>query len=301
MSTDSMFPDLPAITIQELQHCDSQRDHVPIYFKWFQHLGMICATVVAISRKSPAWRSISTLHYAVLVGLLNRCSRLMVSILALASHASHGESIRILGRCLAETAVKIEWICQEDTKDRIERYLEDGLWGESRLRRAIEKEISQREGRILHIEQRLLNQIREIEASTALPPSVTADPRRLHNFASMCSDLGLPDVLYPTVQHMGSHAVHGTWPDLLENCLVRRDSGELEPRVGQLPPEGAQFAGTTRLVARAISAFATHMSTDERATAIIQNRVAIVDNAIVSLMRRACGKDFEIVNGDGID
>src|SRR6266480_119580 len=71
-----------------------------------------CTPVAAhIQRSTLAFRHIPSQHYHVLVGLLNRCARLMLSNIALSHEGKFGETTAIIDRCIFETAVKLTWLC----------------------------------------------------------------------------------------------------------------------------------------------------------------------------------------------
>ena len=58
--------------------------------------------------------------------------------------------------------------------------------------------------------------------------------------ASMCKDLGYSGLGYVVLQRLGSHAVHGTWPDLLFHYHAEED-GSFTLHDNTVPPDQNSF------------------------------------------------------------
>jgi hypothetical protein len=72
MNEDFEIPQPPKITEEQLAHCREVGDYCPIMFEWYKYVGELCNFYASRRGDSPAIREIPPLHYAVLVGLLNR-------------------------------------------------------------------------------------------------------------------------------------------------------------------------------------------------------------------------------------
>ncbi|MCK4415400.1 MAG: hypothetical protein KAY32_17835 [Candidatus Eisenbacteria sp.] len=288
----TLFPDLPQFTEQDWQKCEGWGSYVPMLFDWYRHTGQVCATVAGLSQTSPVFMSILAVHYAILVGMLVRCSRLMLSVVALSSRDEFAETTRLIDRCIAETAITIHWLCASRDPDRFSLYLEDSVRSEAKLKNLILGRIWSREGIRFPIEERLLRQIDEVAESTQLSGNALANPRRLPSFAQRCRDLRLPEEVYCVGYRLGSAAVHGSWVDLLEHYLVREESGDSSVKGTKNRPDETQFVATTKLVLGALAAFIQYMTDDKAAMGIVLRRLRLILDAVNEIMKRSWGGDF---------
>jgi hypothetical protein len=76
---DRLLPKQPAFPAELVEECRRTKDFRPILFEWYKYVGSLCNMVACLDLGSPAFRPLPSIHYAVLIGLLNRCSRLMVA------------------------------------------------------------------------------------------------------------------------------------------------------------------------------------------------------------------------------
>jgi hypothetical protein len=102
----SLVPDPPAFTDDEIRHCRETGDFRPILFEWYKFVGCLAILLAHIQRGSLAFRPITAGHYHVLIGLLHRCARLMLSNVALSHEGRFGETTAIVDRCIFESAIK---------------------------------------------------------------------------------------------------------------------------------------------------------------------------------------------------
>ncbi|MBA7468728.1 hypothetical protein ES707_03981 [subsurface metagenome] len=110
------------------------KDFMPILFEWYKYIGGICNILASISRDSPAIRKMPALNYAILTGLLNRCSRLMLSNIRLSVTKKYGETIMLLDRSIYESAVTVQWLCYKDSDDCFQRYLAEGIKSDLKIK-----------------------------------------------------------------------------------------------------------------------------------------------------------------------
>jgi len=193
---------------------------MPFAFEWAKYIGLLCNLIASIDPESPGVKDKKKLHLAILQGLLNRCSRLMLSILHLASANKFDETIRIITRCVTETAIKIRWLVEFEHEKSFERYLKDSLDVDLELKNLIEQNISKRSNQSLVIENRMLTSIKESFDYAQFSEEDLEKYKKLPSFKQICFDIRLSNQDYMTVQRMGSQAVHGAWSDLLANYMT---------------------------------------------------------------------------------
>ncbi len=228
MPEETKIPDPPIITEEDLNKCRKSGDFCPILFEWYKYVGSLCNFYSCIQQDSPAIRSIPPIQYYILVGLLNRCSRLMLSNVALSHEGLFGETTNIIDRCIAESAIKIAWLCHHRKDDYFNRYLSEGLKTELEFKKLIEKAIDDR-GKPIKIEERMLKSIRNHISSSGLSKAEIETAKKLPDMAAMIDSLGHDRLMYIVIQRMGSHHVHGTWPSLRLHYL-EEENGILHPR-----------------------------------------------------------------------
>jgi len=214
---------------------------MPMLFEWYKYIIVICNILASVSRHSPAVKKMPALHYAILTGLLNRCSRLMLSNVRLAATKKYGETIVLLDRSIIESAVTVQWLCHKDNDASFQRYLADGIKSDLKLRDRIQQNIAQRGGDALVIESRMMASIQECIKSTKLTEALIHETKALPDLWSMCRDCGLREEFYIGTQRMGSHAVHGTWTSLSSHYLRKNKRGDYYLRDHDVRPHENQF------------------------------------------------------------
>ena len=134
--------------------------------------------------------------------------------------------------------------------------------------------------RVLHLSQ--LSALEVVEA------------KKLPDLASMVRDLGIPDFYYLAIQRMGSHAVHGTWTDLL-SCYLTDENGQLRPRDHDVDTEDVQFLALARFVLLAMISFLLYITQDKWDIEPLMRHLAIVDQNLESLQAEAWSEDYVIL------
>lgn len=281
----------PTFSDELIEQCTQSGDFRPILFEWYKFVGIFCNQISCISPESPAFEKIPSVHFAVLIGLLNRCSRLMLANTRMSSTRKYGETTRLLDRSISESAIKVQWLCYPNNSDRFVRYLADGLKKDLKLKEQIEHNIQNRNGSILVIEQRMLDSIEKCLSLSGLSEQDVNNAKKLPDFASMCKDLEYGDILYTSIQRMGSHAVHGTWSELVFNYLTHEDQ-RFYPRDHDVDTQDAQFVIVIHLVLDAIESFLRHVISDVSERSEIIATLHEVDEKITEIQHLAWDADF---------
>ena len=291
-NSPSKIPTFPDDLVEQCQQSGAFR---PILFDWNKSVRIFCNQISCISPDSPAFRKIPSVHFAVLIGLLNRCSRLMLANTRLSSTSKYGETTRLLDRSISESAIKVQWLCRKNNSDRFVRYLADGLKKDLIFKKQIEQNINSRNGSVLVIEQRMLDSIQNCLNLSGLSEEDVNNAQNLHDFASMCKDLKYGDVLYTSIQRMGSHAVHGTWSDLVFNYL-KYDEERFYPRDHEINTQDAQYIIVIHLVIDAIEAFLRYAILDVPERSEIIDVLHEADEKIREIQHLAWASDFSVKN-----
>jgi len=241
ISPEDKFPQIPTFSEELWDRCRKEEDFRPILFEWYKYVGLLCNTLASISLDSPAIREIPALNYAILTGLLNRCSRLMAANIRLAVTKKYGETIMLLDRSIYESVVIVRWLCYKDSEESFQRFLADGTKSDLKLKEHIQQSITDHGGKVLVIENSMLSSIQECIESTGLSEEQILITNGLPDLFSMCRDVGLSERYYIGTQRMGSHAIHGSWTSLRSHYLRQDVDGKYHLRDHDVPPHENQL------------------------------------------------------------
>jgi hypothetical protein len=288
------LPELPIPSEADLAHCRGSGDYCPILFEWYKYVGLLCNSCSRIQQQSTALKDIPEINYYVLIGLLNRCSRLMLGNVALSHEGLFGETTSIIDRCICESAIKISWLSQKGDEESFTRYLAHGLKTELEFKEKIQGNIQQRGGRPLVIEDRMLASIENHIASSGLSEEQVVAARKFPDLASMIDTLGMDRLLYIVTQRIGSHHVHGTWPSLRFHYLEEADD-KLVPRDHDCPTHVNQYVFVPLLVLNAIEDFFTFVCGDDATIDAFNDLLESIRTEIQRVNNEVIGTDLETV------
>ncbi|HJW33186.1 MAG TPA: DUF5677 domain-containing protein [Holophagaceae bacterium] len=198
---------------------------------------------------------IPRMHFTICIGLLNRCSRLMLANTRLSHEGLYGETTGIVDRSIFESAVKVSWLCLKGDAESFDRYLADGLKTELELKDQIITAIEKRNGVTLNIEQRMLASIDSHIQDSGLSEGQIREAKKLPDLATMLDNLGEARLMYVVGQKMGSHHVHGTWPSLKFHYLDKSPEGVWSPRDHNCSTHQNQYVHVSLAVLSAMKSF----------------------------------------------
>jgi hypothetical protein len=249
------LPSPPPISESEWDDACRTKNFNPILFEMYKHVGIIGVTCIQLQPDSPDIRDLPPRHWALLISLLNRCCRLILSNIALSHDGLHAETLRILERCITESAINVLWLCRKDDPGLYDRFLADGTKNDLEMRNLIQQNIHERQGRSLVIEERMLRSIDRLVRSTGLTSEEIENTPRLPNFKQRLEALEFDEQHYLVFQKMGSHSIHGTWPDLLKYYLEWDEDKRFAPSDHDARPHENQYIFICFLVLNAIRCF----------------------------------------------
>lgn len=292
MADQFEFPPLPKIKPKDLKWCRNNGDYTGVLFEWYKYVGVVCNLIACIHRSSPAIKAMEPIHYHVLVGLLNRCSRLILANVTLSRKGTFGETTSIVDRCIAESAIKVVWLCSEPSPERFTRLIADGLKTELEFEAKIRAIIEDRSGKVLRIEERMLRSIENHIKSSTLSRDTIAAAQRIPDMASMIEAIGGDRLMYVIVEKIGSHHIHGTWPSLIFHYL-RDHEGELTPRDHDCPTHMNQYLFGSMLVLMALRVFIACVAVSQDCALFVTDRLNLIEGEIQRINNLALGSDFE--------
>jgi len=293
------LPQKPTFPAELWDKCRKDKDFMPILFEWYKHVGVMCNILASVSRSSPAIRKMPALHYAILTGLLNRCSRIMLSNVRLSVMNKYGETTRLLDRSIIESAVIVQWLCHEDSDDCFQRYLADGIKSDLKLKDHIKQNIAGRGGDALVIENGMLSSIQECIDSTELSEEQIRQMKPLPDLWSMCRDIGLSERFYIGTQRMGSHEVHGTWTSLRSHYLRQDEHGEYYLRDHNVRPHENQFIAIPIVILETLNRFMEYVVPDATDREPTETILAETTAEMGKLASEIVSPDFEFDPNSG--
>ena len=293
MITDLPFVEKPTFSAELWAICHKDKDFMPILFEWYKYIGGTCNIIASISRFSPAIRKMPAINYAILTGLLNRCSRLMLSVLRLSVTKKYGETIVLLDRSIYESAVTVQWLCCKGSDDCFNRYLAGSLKSDLKLKDHIQRNIEKRGGNIFVIEKGMVASIQKYIESTKLSEEQIRQIKPLPDLWSMCRDIGLSETFYIGTQRMGSHEVHGTWTALRGHYLKQAEDGEYSLRDHDVRPHENQFMVIPLVILDTLKKFIEYAVPDPEDRESIELILADTNKEILKLTREIVSPDFE--------
>ena len=294
MKEENKIPEPPVITDEEIDKCRETGDYCPVLFEWYKYVGVLCNFYACIRLDSPAIRSIPSIQYYILVGLLNRCSRLMLANVALSHEGLFGETTNIIDRCITESATKITWLFHHMKDDYFNRLLSDGLKTELEFKKWIQTAIDKR-GEPINIESRMLNSIYNHINSSGLSESEIEKSNKLPDMAAMLDSLGHDRLMYIVLQKMGSHHIHGTWPSLRLHYLEEED-GNLLPRDHDCETHVNQYMFVPIMILRAMCSFIDFICDDADDKEAFQQAPKAIMEEIMKINEEVIGVDFELMS-----
>jgi len=283
----------PTFPAEVWDKCRKDNDFMPILFEWYKYIARICNILASVSRHSPAIRRMPALHYAILTGLLNRCSRLMLSNVRLSVTNKYGETTRLLDRSIIESAVIVQWLCHKDSDDCFQRYLAWSIKSDLRLKDHIQQSIAERGGDTFVIENRMLSSIHECIDSTGLSEKQVRQMKSLPDLWSMCRDVGLSEKFYIGTQRMGSHEVHGTWTSLRSNYLRQDEHGEYHLRDHDVRPHENQFMVVPLVILETLKRFFEYVVPNPTDREPVKSILVEATAEIEKLIHEIVSPDFE--------
>jgi hypothetical protein len=164
-------------------------------------------------------------------GFLVRIAKFMLAVVQLCAGHERGEVILALNRSILESVANLRFLVLKNEERFYDQFVKFSLGPERELYDLVLKNVKDRGGKQLVIEKQILASINRIcNASGVKIEEVNSKQGDWGGgLRNRLEALGNPDA-YVLQQRMPSHAVHGTWVDLLLHHLqVRNDGFEPNP------------------------------------------------------------------------
>ena len=218
-----------------LEDCRAKGQFGSLVFELYREAGGLISSISASYLGNAGDTVRFDRNQAICVGLLVRISKLMLSVVKLSSDIEHGETVEALNRCIIESSVNLKYLLLKDCDEVYDQFVKNGLRAERELHDIIHQNIECRGRKQLAIEKSMLKSIMDkCESSGVKIEDIDLRAGGWGgSFRDKLSALGFDEGAYTVLQRISSHAIHGTWIDLLSNHLVIHDDG-YEPNFDSL-------------------------------------------------------------------
>ena len=116
--------------------------------------------------------------------------------------------------------------------------------------------------------------------------------KRLPSLDKMLDQIDIAEGFYIGIQRMGSHAVHGTWSELIFHYLTNDQHG-FYPRDHEVDTQDAQFIAVARLVIGAMTCFLSYVIPDKSDAKDFMGLLDDTDGKILEIQKMAWASDFD--------
>ncbi len=227
------------VTDEIIQVCREKGVFGPLLFDLYKETGRLLTVTSAACIGYPGDAIRLPRNQAICAGLLVRVSKLMTSVVKLSSAIEHGETVQALNRCIIESIVNVRYLLLKDSEEIYDRFVKNGLRPERELYDIIHENMQLRGGKQLAIEASMLKSIlSKCELSGIHIDEINPKAGSWGgSFESRVRALGFDESAYTIMQGIPSHAIHGTWMDLLNNHLLKNEEG-FEPNLDHTKTDG---------------------------------------------------------------
>lgn len=212
------------INEEEISTFKSEDDFIRLSVDIMVEVGQyICVAACILPGDRKAW----SIYEAILGGHVVRLFKLIDAFLD-QTCKKRRETTFVFGRLAFECIINLKFLLKNASPELFKSYIQYSLKHEKKLKSEILKNIEDRGGEILDIEQRMLNSIdKAFRTSETTPDEVILSELKNwggKNLFEKARDVGLADGYLAAIGGP-SHNIHGNWQELIEYNLEKNDYG----------------------------------------------------------------------------
>jgi hypothetical protein len=263
------------VDVQPVHQCKTLHESGGIAFELYKEACRVVAFSAHLLDEAAAAQGGFARNQAICAGLMVKISKFMVAVIQLSTGDDRGEIILGLNRIILESALNLEFLVRSGDDKYFDQFVDFSLGPERELYDQIQNNISARNGEVLPIERRLLGSIdRTCAASGIRIDQVDRKHRDWgENVRSRLKALGR-ESLY-AIYRTGSHAVHGTWPDLFTGHLTYDENARVfRPETKWTRVGSRMLAPIAMLVLEAIDPYLERFFPAVREKDVLRERIA---------------------------
>jgi hypothetical protein len=210
-----------------LRQCAKKGDFGELAFELYKEAAIVLNLCAHIYTGESAEKHVLPRNQAICAGLLVRITKFMLAVVQMTSTAERGDVVMALNRSILETAVNLRFLVLKNEERFFDQFVRLSLGPERELYDAIQSNIQKRDDKkVLPIEKRML---------ASIDRACRLSGVKIEDVATKAGDWGggMRERLramgeedrYFAVQRLPSHAVHGTWVDLILHHLEEAPGG----------------------------------------------------------------------------
>jgi hypothetical protein len=277
---NAMLPDVVEVDAAILEQCTRDSRFLPLAFELYSEATgvlALCGGLAKIANQEFGR------NQAICAGSLVRVAKFMRAVLVLAADNHHAEVMYALMRPIAESAVTVRFLAAKDDEKLYTRFVEYSLGPERELYDIIQRNIGERGGTVLPIEQQMLDSINVYCERSGLKITDISpkDPDWGGNVRQRLDAIGAPDA-YAALLRGPSHAIHGSWVDLMMRHLSYED-GKFSPALESDGPDVRFMLPIARFVLVAAHEYLTTFYGDHAQLRPLRERIADLDRRLSQL------------------
>jgi hypothetical protein len=204
----------------------------------------------------------------------------MVAVAQLMTSLKCGEVIMSLNRSIMESATNLRFLVMKNEDRFFDQFVSFSLSPERELYDVIQKTIAERNGQAWPIEERMLQSVDNL--CTVSGVTIDEVPAKVGDWGgglrNRLNALGEGD-MYVGQQRLSSHAVHGTWVDLVMRHLTKVEGG-FQPDPTWSPVDSRLMLPVCVLVLHAAHSYIDGFFPDEAELEPLYERIRDLDNRI---------------------
>ncbi|MEK7538923.1 MAG: DUF5677 domain-containing protein [Patescibacteria group bacterium] len=226
--TEKSIADLlsPATDFSDI-NAGSEDAFSKVVFDLYRETAIVIVLSASLHESFDQKEGVLSRNQAIGAGLVIRIVKFMKAIMALLVDkvSEHGEVVMALNRCITESATNLKFFCEKANVEDFEEFIKSSLKPEKEMYAFLQEKIKRR-GSILPIETRMLKSITGVFkisgiAETEIDKLII--PRR-KDYKTILTALDMESI-YPMLQGIQSHSIHGSWVDLVKHHIEEVDSG----------------------------------------------------------------------------
>jgi hypothetical protein len=272
-------------SVEAVAACKEENDFTRLAHGLYREAGVVasvCSSVCTASGTLPR-------NQAICAGFLVRIAKFMISIAQLTASEDRREVVMALSRCITESATNLRFLILKKEDALYEAFIRSSLGPEREVVERIKANVKARNGKVLPIEERMLESVDRLCKTSGVKiedlPARSAEWGG--NMRQKLEALGLAEHAYVSLQRFGSHAVHGTWVDLLVHHLTEQpgsNGSEFKPR-GDFSEVDERLLGQNALyVLDGAEAYLHHFCGDVEELKTLYARITDLKTRIIRVM-----------------
>jgi hypothetical protein len=278
--------ELTEIDPEKLRKATTEDEFMAVAVRLLVEAGSyVCVAASALPAKTARWNR----DQAIVGGTLVRLYKLISAILDQTCQ-HRGETAFIFVRLAFEAIVNVKFMVEKGSPELFDRYVRHSLRHERRLFDLVQRNIADRGGEVLPIEQRMMGSIERVvkRAGLTIESLSPSDPKSWGGSLQQRSAAVGWEQTYLGMFGGPSQSIHGNWMDIAQYQLSAPEDGkddEFEPDLHWTEPRPQPLLAIAKLTVQVVTDYFGHvvggddMQEIEAPLEALYRRIELVDEA----------------------